>query len=62
MNTPSSYEEVVKELEEVNEILDLDRSTEMVDNIEISKDFKFEYAFESVTERCTAYKRRNYDL
>ncbi len=58
MKTPNSYEKVMKELEEVNELLECE---EIVD-FEIVKgdtcDFKWEYAHESITERHSAYKRR----
>lgn len=52
MNKPDSYENVMKEMEEVNDEL------ESCENDEDTKDFKFEYAFESITERHTAYQRR----
>lgn len=51
MNKPDSYENVMKELEEVNDELESDLD-------EDGKDFKFEYAFESLTERHSAYQRR----
>lgn len=53
----SSYDEVIKELEE---------ETEKFSEIQLDKDkdseydghFRFEYAFESLTERNSVYKRR----
>lgn len=55
MNKPDSYEDVMKALEEVNDLMEFDDNPSEYND---SKDFKFEYAFESVTERHTAYKRR----
>lgn len=56
MKSPNSYEDVMKELQEVNEMLEtsLDSDGDSLYNA----DFKFEYAHESLTERHTAYKRR----
>lgn len=56
MKTPNSYEDVMKELQEVNELLEIavDSDSDSLYNA----DFKFEYAHESLTERNTAYKRR----
>lgn len=56
MKTPNSYEDVVKELQEFNEMLETSLDSD-VDSL-YNADFKFEYAFESITERHTAYKRR----
>ncbi len=60
MNKPDSYESVMKELEEVNDLLennvDLIADVEYPDEQEIK--FRFEYAHESITERHSAYKRR----
>lgn len=50
MNRPDSYENVMKEMEEVNDELEYD--------VEDNKPFKWEFAFESITERHTAYQRR----
>lgn len=57
MKKPDSYEKVMKALEEVNDLLELgfDLSVLPYDD---SKDFKFEYAHESLTERHSVYKRR----
>lgn len=60
MENPNSYENVMKELElladEDYDVIDV--SNHLDDN---ARDFKFEYAFESLTQRHTAYKRRNHD-
>lgn len=58
MNKPDSYESVMKELEEVNDLLE--NSVDMIADVEYPDEikFRFEYAFESVTERHSAYKRR----
>lgn len=58
MNKPDSYEDVMKLLEQVNDALELDIDLSVLP-YDDSKDFKFEYAFESVTERHSAYKRRS---
>lgn len=57
MNKPDSYEDVMKLLERVNDALEMDIDLSVLP-YDDSKDFKFEYAFESVTERHSAYKRR----
>lgn len=56
MNKPNSYEDVMKELEEINELLEsgVDSDNEDLYN----GDFRFEYAHESLTEKHSAYKRR----
>lgn len=57
MKNPNSYEKVMKELEEVNDVME----KESVDFESVSGDtcdFKWEYAHESITERHSAYKRR----
>lgn len=56
MNNPNSYEDVMKELEEVNEMLELEVDSD--DEGLYNGDFRFEYAHESLTERHSAYKRR----
>lgn len=56
MNTPNSYESVMKEVQEVNELLEKDVDTD--GETLYNSDFKFEYAYESITERHSAYKRR----
>lgn len=53
MNKPDSYEDVMKELEELNE-KEVDSDMEDLYN----GDFRFEYAYESLTEKRSAYKRR----
>ena len=56
MKKPDSYNDVMKELEEVSDSLEnnVDKDFEEAYN----SDFKFEYAYESLTERHSAYKRR----
>lgn len=56
MKTPNSYEDVMKEVQEINDLLENSLDTD--DDSEYNADFKFEYAHESITERHTAYKRR----
>lgn len=56
MNNPNSYEDVMKELEEINELLELGVDSDNEDLY--NGDFRFEYAHESLTERHSAYKRR----
>lgn len=61
MSKPNSYENVMKELEEVNDLLEVpcDVFSEAEESLHGDKcDFRTEYAFESLTERHTAYKRR----
>lgn len=61
MNKPNSYENVMKELEEVNDLLETpdDPDSEAEESFHGDKrDFRTEYAFESLTERHTAFKRR----
>lgn len=53
MNKPDSYEEVIRELEEIIE-LELDSDNDDLYN----GDFRFEYAHESLTEKHSAYKKR----
>lgn len=57
-NNPNSYENVMKELEEVNEQLEQDKPVDFPIEVVDNSYFKFEYAHESLTERHTAYKRR----
>lgn len=61
MNKPDSYENVMRALEEVNDLLELgfDLSVLPYDD---SKDFKFEYAHESITEKSSSYKRRSHHV
>lgn len=60
MKTPNSYEEVNRELEECNELIELDSNDETIPvEDDESPEFHFEYAFESLTEGHSAYKRRN---
>lgn len=56
MNNPNSYEDVMKELEEINELLELGVDSDNEDLY--NGDFRFEYAHESLTEKHSAYKRR----
>lgn len=60
MNKPNSYEDVMKELEEVNDLLEFNADVDLlsVDEDEQGRTFRFEYAHESITERNSAYKRR----
>lgn len=53
MSKPDSYEEVIRELEEIIE-LELDSDDDDLYN----GDFRFEYAHESLTEKHSAYKKR----
>lgn len=58
-NNPNSYESVMKELEEVNDLLE--SNVDMIADAEyddVQPTFRFEYAHESITERHSAYKRR----
>lgn len=59
MKTPNSYEEVNKELDEVNELIELDTDNDIKELETDDRTFKFEYAFEGLTESHSAYKRRN---
>lgn len=56
MNNPNSYEDVMKELEEINELIELGVDSDNEDLY--NGDFRFEYAHESLTEKHSAYKRR----
>jgi hypothetical protein len=56
VKTPNSYEDVMKEVQEINDLLENSLDTD--DDSEYNADFKFEYAHESITERHTPYKRR----
>lgn len=56
MKKPDRYDEVIKHLEDVSESMENDVDKDLEDMYNI--DFKFEYAFESITERHSAYKRR----
>lgn len=56
MNKPNSYEDVMKELEEINELLEIGVDSD--DPHLYNGDFRFEYAHESLTEKHSAYKRR----
>lgn len=60
MEPTKSYDEVMHELERLSEdeFIGVDLTNHLDDN---HRDFKFEYAFESITERNTSYKRRNND-
>lgn len=61
MKTPNSYEEVSKELEEVNELLLIEQEENVEIPVEDEDDrtFRMEYAFESITEGYSSFKRRN---
>ncbi len=60
MDNPNSYENVMRELEELNDRLEA--GDDLSDDEDEGKDFKYEYAHESLTERHSAYKRRNCDV
>lgn len=58
MNKSGSYEDVMKHVEELNDLLEaVDTEPSEVYNQKLT--FKWEYAFESLTDRCSVYKRRN---
>lgn len=61
MNKPDSYENVMRALEEVNDLLEMgiDLSVLPYDD---SLEFKMEYAHESLTEKSSAYKRRSHNV
>lgn len=59
MDNPNSYENVMRELEELNDRLEA--GDDLSDDDEPGKDFKYEYAHESLTEKHSAFKRRNHD-
>lgn len=60
MNKPNSYEEVMKELEEVNDLLESNSEIDLssLENDPEGRTFRFEYAYEGLTERSSSYKRR----
>lgn len=60
MDNPNSYENVMRILEQLadDDYFPVDVYSHLDDNV---GDFKMEYAFESITEKHSAYKRRNYD-
>lgn len=60
MDNPNSYENVMRELEELNDRLEA--GDDLSDDEDEGKDFKYEYAHESLTERHSAYKRRYGDV
>lgn len=55
MTKPNSYEDVMKELEEINELLELEVDSDS--RSLYNGDFRFEYAYESLTEKHSLYKR-----
>lgn len=55
MNGYSSYEEVMRQADEINDLIENARREELENN----PDFKWEYAFESITESNTFYRHRN---
>lgn len=60
MEKPNSYENVMRELEELNDLLESgDLDVDVCDPDD--GDFKFEYAHEALTQRNTSYRRRNGD-
>lgn len=59
MENPNSYERVMKELEELSDELECENVLDITNHLDDNaKDFKFEYAFESLTEKSSSYKRR----
>lgn len=60
MDNPNSYENVMRILEQLadDDYFPVDIYSHLDYNV---KDFKMEYAFESITEKHSAYKRRSYD-
>lgn len=58
MSNKNEYDLVMRELEEVSDLLDRDKSVDSELDIDDNGDFKWEYAFESITESHSAYKRR----
>lgn len=61
MNKPDSYENVMKLLEQVNDLLEAGVDLSVLPYDE-SNEFKMEYAHESVTEKSSAYKRRSHHV
>lgn len=61
MDNPNSYENVMRELERLadDDYFPVDIYSHLDDNI---KDFKMEYAFESITEKRSAYKHRSHHV
>jgi len=54
-----SYDEVMREVDEINDMLENAKREEIEEVLEESNpNFKFEYAFESVTELNTFYRKR----
>lgn len=59
MDKPESYENVMRELEEINDEMECENCVDITNHLDDNhRDFKFEYAFESLTEKSSAYKRR----
>lgn len=56
MNKPESYENVMRALEELNDLLELGLVS--FEELPEGNEFKFEYAHESLTERHSAYRMR----
>lgn len=54
MNGYSSYEEVMREVDEINDLIENSKREELEQN----PDFKWEYAFESITESNSFYRKR----
>lgn len=57
MKKPDSYENVMKLLEQVNDLLEAGVDLSVLPYDE-SLEFKMEYAFEALTEQSTLYKKR----
>lgn len=55
MDNHSSYEEVMREVDEINDMLENAKREELE---ETNPSFKWEYAFESLTELNTFYRKR----
>jgi hypothetical protein len=54
----------MKELEAVNDLLESDSDIDLlsVDEDSEGRNFRFEYAHESLTERSSCYKRRSHNV
>lgn len=56
MNKPESYEDVMKLLEQMNDMIE--NGEIVLEELPDGNDFKFEYAHESLTERHSVYRVR----
>jgi hypothetical protein len=55
VDKPSSYDEVMREVDEINDMLENAKYEQLE---EVNPNFKFEHAFESITELNTFYRKR----